>query len=126
MSDAIIGMLIAGLGSLLTLIIPAIINSRKNRIEADRLEAELDKLDLETVRTLKLQIRELVEENKTIHKEYKTEIAEINKRIRFLEDELRRYVNGYGRAIRYINKKRDPSETIPDFLIDTQELNPKR
>jgi len=126
MSDAIIGMLIAGLGSLLTLIIPAIINHRKNRIEADRLEAELDKLDLETVRTLKQQIRELVEENKNIHKEYKAEIAEINKRIRFLEDELRRYVNGYGRAIRYINKTRDPSETIPDFLIDTQELNPKR
>lgn len=122
MNEALLGMLITGVVSLLTLIIPVINNWRKNRIEADRLAAELDKVDMETIVALKKQIKELVDENRNIHKEYKTEIAEINKRIRFLEDELRRYVNGYGRAMRYINKVKAPDETIPDFLLDTGEL----
>jgi septal ring factor EnvC (AmiA/AmiB activator) len=132
MNDALIGMLGAGVFSLLTIIVTAAVNWRKNRIEADRMEAELDKIDLETVITLKRQIKELIEENKTIrqemsdeiknlHKEYRDEIAEVTKRVRFLEDELRKRVNGYARALKYINSKKSPDETIPDFLIDTQE-----
>ena len=114
-------MLIAGLGSLLTLIIPALINFRKNRIEADRMEAEIDKIDLETIMTLKKQVKDLIVENRALEQEHKAEIAEINKRIRFLEEELRRYVNGYARAIRYINKTKTQDETIPDFLLETNE-----
>lgn len=114
-------------------VIPSIVNYRKSKGENDRLEidnkrleAQIDREDLETIAAMRGQIKELVAENKAIHKEYRADIEELRKRIDYLETELRRYVNGYGRAIRYINKKRTPEETIPDFLLDTSELKTQK
>ena len=117
MSDAIQGMIIAGAFSLLTLIIPAVINWKKNRAtisreeaETDRVKAEMDKIDMETIRELKKQVNELVKENKEIREENKL----MERRVEQLEKGLRR-------AVRYINSKL-PNETPPDFLLDTGEL----
>ena len=124
MSEAVIGMLIAFAASMLTLIIPVLVNARKNRIETNRLEAELDKIDLETIISLKKQLRELVEENKVIRQETMLSRSEMDKRVAFLEEQQRKYANGLARAIRFINKNY-PGTTVPDFLLDTGELSPK-
>lgn len=118
MSEAVVGMLIAFIASMLTLVIPVIVNARKNRLETDRLEKELDKIDLQTIIDLKKQVKDAIAENKTMQMEYKENLSEMNKRVLFLEEETRRYANGLARSIRFINKN-FPGTKIPDFLTDT-------
>ena len=124
MSDAVQGMIIAGVFSLLTLIIPAVINWKKNmasvsreEAETNRVKAEMDKIDMETIWELKKQVIELVRENKEIREEGK-EMREENK---LLDRRVGQLEKGLQRAIRYINLKL-PNETPPDFLLDTGEL----
>lgn len=114
MSDALLGMLIAFAGSLLTLIVPVLVNWRKNRIENNRLEAEIDKLDLETIMTLKRQVRELVKENE-----------EMQKRMKEMQHEIDVLWKALERSNRFIRNKL-PGENIPDFLQDTGELNKQK
>lgn len=114
MSDALLGMLIAFAGSLLTLIVPVFVNWRKNRIENNRLEAEIDKLDLETIMTLKRQVRELVKENE-----------EMQKRMKDMQHEIDVLWKALERSNRFIRNKL-PGENIPDFLQDTGELNKQK
>ena len=110
MSDALIGMLIAFAGSLLTLIVPVLVNRRKNRIEEDRLEAEVDKVGLETIVTLKRQIKELVEEVKQLQDENRQKDRRMDK----LERKLLI-------AIEYI-RTIDVNNPILDKLLDTGDL----
>lgn len=114
MSDALLGMLIAFAGSLLTLIVPVLVNWRKNRIETDRLEAELDKVGLETIVTLKKQIQELVKEGE-----------EMRQKMREMQHEIDVLWKALERSNRFIRNKL-PGEDIPDFLQDTGELNKKK
>lgn len=114
MSDALVGMLIAFAGSLLTLIVPVLVNRRKNQIEADRLEAELDKVDMETIIALKRQIKELVEEVKQLQDDNRQKDRRMDK----LERKLII-------AIEYI-RTIDANNPILERLMDTQDLTKQK
>lgn len=61
--------------------------------------------------------KELAESNNGI-RELNNELAESNKRIRELDNELVKYTRALSRAIKFVREK-NPNETIPDFLLDT-------
>lgn len=71
-------------------------------------QASVNQINADTIEQLSKQVNELIRRDE-----------EKEKRIDHLEQELKKYVNAYARAIRYINEKL-PGVIIPNFL----ETNP--
>ena len=104
MGEMTLGIIIGGAFSLLTVFIPAILNYNKTRGEANKLHHESEGVTAETYLKLSRRIDEL-----------ETRDSEKEKRIDWLEGELKRYVNGYSKAILFINQHVN-GINIPNFL----------
>lgn len=114
MSDALIGMLIGFGATMLTVIVPVIANWRKNKLESERLDRDLDKIDMETIMTLKKQVNELV-----------VEVAQLQRENREKERRITKLENRLWVAVQYI-RTHDPNTPILEQLMDTDELLKKR
>lgn len=79
-----------------------------------RLKIDSNTVNIESIRKLSEQVDELIEDK-----------IKMNERITWLEGELKRYTNGYSRAIRFINIHGDPRVTVPDFLESDPLMKPK-
>lgn len=113
MDDVTKGLLIGGILSLLTVIIPAIVNFRKNKAEQHKLFSEADSIDTDTIRKLYEQVNILLEDK-----------IKTNERIENIEKELKRYVNAYARAVRYIHDNISNVE-IPNFMETDPRIKAK-
>lgn len=82
-------------------------SSKNKRVEALSINAE-------TITKLSRRIDELEKRD-----------DEKQRRIDELETTVKKYARALERAMRYIKQKL-PNEPIPDFLLDTGELQPKR
>lgn len=110
MYDTILVLLVGGGVSLLTAVIPILLNLSKARTEMERTRAESDRIDIDTIITLKKQVIELIQEG-----------DDMRKRLNHLEKEHKRYVNAYARALRHIYDT-NPNIELPNFLEDTDPL----
>lgn len=73
-------------------------------------------VNTETIAALTKQVRELATDVE--HERERNDILE--ERVDKLQSEVRKFRNGYARAIRWINEK--GHKDVPDFLMDTQDL----
>lgn len=71
-------------------------------------------VNIESIKKLSDQVDELIDDK-----------AKMNDRITWLEAELKRFTNGYARAMRFIQKHADVNVTIPDFLESDPDLKPR-
>lgn len=99
--------IITSVSSLLVGLYNGFISYRRFHVDANSVNAK-------TIRELSEQVDELVEDK-----------AKMNARISFLESELRRFTNGYSRAMRFIQRYTDINVPIPDFLESDPDLKPK-
>lgn len=111
MNDLGSGLLLAIILQIITVVLPSLINfaktyaeSRKLKADGEKARSESDMMDANTMSLLSKQVNELIQDK-----------IEMNKRIDHLEKELKKYVNGYARAIRYIHSN-IPNVEIPNFL----------
>lgn len=107
-----IAAIVAFVASMLTVIVPPIVNAliarRKMSQEVDKLRSESDVLDAQTLKNLREQVREMVTENHSLRLDFEK-----------LKSENRMFRNAYARAIKYIYDK-DPLAAIPDFLRESE------
>lgn len=107
-----IAAIVAFVASMLTVIVPPIVNSmivrRRTNQEVDKLRSESDALDAQTLKNLREQVREMVIENHSLRLEFEK-----------LKNENRMFRNAYARAIKFIYEK-DPLAAIPDFLKESE------
>lgn len=107
METAIWVALISSVGALVLGIYNSIPAFRRSRLDQQE-------FGMESIRKLSEQVDGLIEDK-----------IKMNERINWLEGELKRYTNGYSRAMRFINIHGDPRVTVPDFLESDPAMKPR-
>lgn len=97
----------SGLGA----IVVAVINKIPSRQNVLQINADI-------ITKFSNQVRDLADD---VEKE-RERGDKLEQRVDDLQLEIRRVKNAYNRAMKYIYQKKDPEETIPDFMLDTQDL----
>lgn len=79
MDDLTKGAIIGGLFSLMTVVLPALINKFKGTVERKRLEIEADTMELQTMVGLRAQVLDLMNQVRKLQTEYEDVIKKMKK-----------------------------------------------